>query len=134
VAINDRDDSVKTVMIADASVGKASIFSRLLKGTLRTDVATTLGVAFHTYARAVITEVPLAHSSYLTSRNDHHSISDIKSFAKSEVVIVLLGNKADSDAHRVVFSAEAEDFAKQHNIAYFDTSAKAGKNSEAAIK
>ncbi|XP_055337784.1 ras-related protein Rab-27A-like [Paramacrobiotus metropolitanus] len=47
--------------------------------------------------------------------------------------IVLCGNKADLDSRRKVSEARAREFAKQHGMPYFETSAATGQNVAACV-
>lgn len=47
--------------------------------------------------------------------------------------IILIGNKSDLVQERVVSSEEAKSWAAQHNVQYFETSAKTGQNVEAVF-
>jgi small GTP-binding protein len=44
------------------------------------------------------------------------------------VKIMLIGNKSDLNDNRIINYAEAEQFAKENNLLYFETSAKNGSN------
>ena len=55
-----------------------------------------------------------------------HWIEDIKLCAKSNVSIVLVGNKSDLESQRVVSQRTAEQYAYSNNIKYYETSAKTG--------
>ncbi|KAJ6227004.1 ras and ef-hand domain-containing protein [Anaeramoeba flamelloides] len=50
--------------------------------------------------------------------------------AVSDLSILLMGNKIDLEEERVVSTEEGENLAKQHNIPFFETSAKTGENVE----
>ena len=76
----------------------------------------------------------------LTNRDSFENINrwlqDVKDVARSDVVTLLIGNKSDlcdSPEKRQVTKEEAEEFAKQHNMQYFETSAKTGNQIADAI-
>ena len=74
----------------------------------------------------------------LTNRDSFENINrwlqDVKDVARSDVVTLLIGNKSDLCADkRQVTKEEAEEFAKQHNMQYFETSAKTGDEIANAI-
>lgn len=55
-------------------------------------------------------------------------MQEAKSYSSKEVTIVLVGNKADLQAERVVTVDEAQEFARQHAMICMETSAKSGMN------
>ncbi|XP_072044544.1 ras-related protein Rab-26-like isoform X2 [Amphiura filiformis] len=60
-------------------------------------------------------------------------VSEIQEYANDDVVVMLLGNKSDMVSERVVKKEEAEKLAKDHGVAYMETSAKSGLNVELAF-
>lgn len=54
--------------------------------------------------------------------------------AEPEFPILVLGNKIDDDAARVVTKSQAEEWARERNLMYFETSAKDNINVEQAFK
>jgi GTPase SAR1 family protein len=57
----------------------------------------------------------------------------VRSVAKPEVGLVLIGNKSDLAAQRMVSALEATDFAERHSMSYFEVSAKTGANVPDAV-
>jgi GTPase SAR1 family protein len=57
-------------------------------------------------------------------------LQDIKDVARNDVVTLLIGNKSDLTDQRQVSPEEAQSFAKEHSMSYFETSAKTGSNIE----
>jgi small GTP-binding protein len=155
--------SVKTVVVGNSGVGKTSILFRFVNQTFNADVPSTLGVEFmskviDTQSRTLEIQLwdtagqelfrAVTRGYYrgaigafvvfdLTKRESFISlsqwISDLQSIARRDVVLVILGNKADLVDARDVTKFEAEEFAKRNNAAYFETSAKTGDNIEPAI-
>lgn len=77
----------------------------------------------------------------VTNRNSFHHLHEWISEAKAnshpehDIVLLLVGNKADLDTKREVSYDEAESFASQKNMNYIETSAKNGTNvHEAAVE
>ena len=77
----------------------------------------------------------------VTNRNSfyhlHEWISEAKanSHPEHDIVLLLVGNKADLEMEREVSYDEAEHFASQNNMNYIETSAKNGTNvQEAAVE
>lgn len=60
-------------------------------------------------------------------------LSEIRDYAPDNVVVMLLGNKADKSNERVVKKEEGERLAKDHNVAFMETSAKTGMNVDLAF-
>lgn len=60
-------------------------------------------------------------------------LSEIKDYAPDNVVVMLLGNKADKSNERVVKKEEGERLAQENNVAFMETSAKTGMNVDLAF-
>ncbi|CAH1993206.1 unnamed protein product [Acanthoscelides obtectus] len=60
-------------------------------------------------------------------------LGEIKEYAQDDVVIMLLGNKADCGSERAVRREEGERLAREYNVAFMETSAKSGQNVELAF-
>ncbi|CAH3193740.1 unnamed protein product [Porites evermanni] len=60
-------------------------------------------------------------------------LSEIYEYASSDVIIMLLGNKADLTNQRVISREQGEQLAKTHNVAFMETSAKSGLNVDLAF-
>jgi small GTP-binding protein len=155
--------SVKTVVVGNSGVGKTSILFRFVNQTFNEEVPTTLGVEFlskviDTPSRTLEIQLwdtagqelfrAVTRGYYrgaigafvvfdLTKRESFDGlsqwISDLQSIARRDVVLVILGNKADLVDARGVTQFEAEEFAKRNDAVYFETSAKTGDNIEPAI-
>ncbi|GLG99242.1 Ras-related protein Rab-26 [Gryllus bimaculatus] len=57
-------------------------------------------------------------------------LGEIREYAQDDVVIMLLGNKADCGGERVVRKEDGERLAREYNVAFMETSAKTGLNVE----
>uniref|UniRef100_UPI003AAC2E9E ras-related protein Rab-26 n=1 Tax=Centroberyx gerrardi TaxID=166262 RepID=UPI003AAC2E9E len=60
-------------------------------------------------------------------------LTEIHEYAQQDVVVMLLGNKADSTHDRVVKREEGEKLAKEFGVPFMETSAKSGLNVELAF-
>ncbi|XP_036429221.1 ras-related protein Rab-26 [Colossoma macropomum] len=73
----------------------------------------------------------------VTNKTSFHNIqawlTEIHDFAQENVVLMLLGNKADSTHERVVKREEGEKLAKEFGVPFMETSAKSGLNVELAF-
>ncbi|CAG9862322.1 unnamed protein product [Phyllotreta striolata] len=60
-------------------------------------------------------------------------LGEIREYAQDDVVIMLLGNKADCGLDRAVRREDGERLAREYNVAFMETSAKSGQNVELAF-
>lgn len=60
-------------------------------------------------------------------------LAEISEYAHEGVIVMLLGNKADLTAERVVSTEEGERLAKDNDIAFMETSARTGLNVDLAF-
>ncbi|XP_048871118.1 ras-related protein Rab-26 isoform X2 [Brienomyrus brachyistius] len=60
-------------------------------------------------------------------------LTEIHEYAQQDVVLMLLGNKADAAHERVVKREEGERLAKEYGVPFMETSAKSGLNVELAF-
>ncbi|XP_060081767.1 ras-related protein Rab-37-like [Ylistrum balloti] len=60
-------------------------------------------------------------------------LGEINEYAQEDVVIMLLGNKSDSAADRVIRTEDGEKLAKEYGVAFMETSAKTGMNVDLAF-
>ncbi|XP_025054988.1 ras-related protein Rab-37 isoform X1 [Alligator sinensis] len=60
-------------------------------------------------------------------------LSEIHEYAQKDVVIMLLGNKADVSSERVVRTEDGETLAREYGVPFMETSAKTGMNVELAF-
>ncbi|XP_062826655.1 ras-related protein Rab-37 isoform X2 [Anolis carolinensis] len=73
----------------------------------------------------------------ITSRMSFDNIrawlTEIHEYAQRDVVIMLLGNKADVSSERVVRTEDGEALAREYGVPFMETSAKTGMNVELAF-
>lgn len=55
-------------------------------------------------------------------------LDDVQKYSMNYINIVLIGNKCDLPDYREISKDQAENFAKKHNLTYFEVSAKTGQN------
>jgi GTPase SAR1 family protein len=73
----------------------------------------------------------------LTSRSSLEDLvpylSDFREHSRRRTVGILIGNKMDLDHDREVSLEEAEEFARQHSLLYFEVSCRTGANVNDAV-
>ncbi|XP_070596076.1 ras-related protein Rab-37 isoform X2 [Erythrolamprus reginae] len=60
-------------------------------------------------------------------------LTEIHEYAHKDVVIMLLGNKADMNGERVIRTEDGESLAREYGVPFMETSAKTGMNVELAF-
>ncbi|XP_029456471.1 LOW QUALITY PROTEIN: ras-related protein Rab-37 [Rhinatrema bivittatum] len=60
-------------------------------------------------------------------------LTEIHEYAQKDVVIMLLGNKADVNNERVIRAEDGETLAREYGVPFMETSAKTGMNVELAF-
>ena len=157
------DYSLKVVVVGDSGVGKTCMLIRFVRDQFDEESQPTLGVEFltkivetgrskiqlqlwDTAGQELFRSVTRGYYRGsagallvfdLTNRDSFDNIErwlrDIRDVARSDVVTLLIGNKADLPDKRQVTTEEAEAFAKAHGMQYFETSAKTGANIKSSI-
>ncbi|KAJ3097960.1 Ras- protein Rab6, partial [Physocladia obscura] len=73
-------------------------------------------------------------SNRTSFQNTNKWIDDVRSERGNDVIIVLVGNKTDLSDKRQVSTEEGEKKAKEANVLFIETSAKAGYNVKALFR
>jgi len=154
----------KIVLLGNQSVGKTSLITRFMYDTFDNTYQATIGIDFlsktmyledrtvrlqlwdtagqerfrsliPSYIRdssvaIVVFDITNRESFFATSK----WIEDVRSERGNEVIIVLVGNKADLSDKRQVTLEEATAKAAELNIMFMETSAKAGHNVKSLFK
>jgi small GTP-binding protein len=158
------DYSLKVVVVGDSGVGKTCLLIRFVRDIFDEESQPTLGVEFLTKIvqterhriqlqlwdtagqelfRSVTRGYYRGSAGALllfdiTNRESFDNmgrwLQDIRDVARADVVTVLIGSKSDLANERQVSTDEAETFAKEHSMAYFETSAKTGDQIIASIE
>jgi len=154
----------KIVLLGDQSVGKTSLITRFMYDTFDNTYQATIGIdflsktmylddrtvrlqlwdtagqeRFRSLIPSYIRDSSVAIVVFdITNRNSFLStskwIDDVRSERGTDVIIVLVGNKADLSDKRQVTLEEATAKAQQMDILFMETSAKAGHNVKSLFK
>ena len=152
------DFLLKYIIIGDAAVGKSNLLLRFAQNDFKSEYQLTIGVEFgaknieidnkkyrlqiwdtagqenyRSITRAYYKNSVCAILVYdITNRDSFEHISswieDCLNQSPKTVFMVLVGNKSDLDDKRKVTTEEGEIMAKNHNLIFFETSAKNGDN------
>ncbi|KAI3658424.1 hypothetical protein MP638_007526 [Amoeboaphelidium occidentale] len=148
----------KLVFLGEQSVGKTSLITRFMYDTFDNAYQATIGIdflsktmyledrtvrlqlwdtagqeRFRSLIPSYIRDSSVAIVVYdVTNRNSFINtskwIDDVRTERGNEVIIVLVGNKTDLSEKRQVSQEEGESKAKEFNVMFLETSAKAGHN------
>jgi small GTP-binding protein len=157
--------SFKFIIIGASGVGKTAILKRLVEDTFSSESQSTIGVEFDSttidvdgqtiklqiwdtagqerfrsiakaYFRNAVGVILVFDIGERKTFDDVNLwLNDVHSLCDPTATVVLIGNKADLAASRVVSLAEAEQYAQHHQLSYLETSALDGTNvREAFVK
>ncbi|KAI9270489.1 GTP-binding protein ryh1 [Phascolomyces articulosus] len=148
----------KLVFLGEQSVGKTSLITRFMYDTFDNTYQATIGIdflsktmyledrtvrlqlwdtagqeRFRSLIPSYIRDSSVAVVVYdISNRNSFVNtekwIDDVRAERGNEVIIVLVGNKTDLNDKRQVTLEEGEKKAKDYNVMFIETSAKAGHN------
>ncbi|KAH0629454.1 hypothetical protein JD844_011526 [Phrynosoma platyrhinos] len=149
VDLSLRKKAAKVMLLGDSGVGKTCFLIQFKDGAfLSGTFIATVGIDFR---NKVVTvdgvkvklQVGLMSTGSLlllydiTSRMSFDNIrawlTEIHEYAQKDVVIMLLGNKADVSSERVVRTEDGESLAREYGVPFMETSAKTGMNVELAF-
>lgn len=148
----------KLVFLGEQSVGKTSLITRFMYDSFDNTYQATIGIdflsktmyledrtvrlqlwdtagqeRFRSLIPSYIRDSTVAVVVYdITNTNSFHQtskwIDDVRTERGSDVIIMLVGNKTDLSDKRQVSTEEGERKAKELNVMFIETSAKAGYN------
>lgn len=148
----------KIVFLGNQSVGKTSIIHRFIYDSFDDNYQATIGIDFMSQKMYVedktiilnlwdtagqerfkslipsyIKDSAVAIVCYdVTSRDSFQSvekwIEDARALRDDDVLLVLVGNKADMDSGRQVSTEQGREYAEKIGVMFFETSAKQGHN------
>lgn len=155
---------IKIVIAGPEDTGKTSLRLRLTNGIFKSMSIPTIGVEYENYefitndekiklqiwdtaGQARFRSVAKAYFRYslgailvfdITNRRSFDElniwINDLHNLCAENAYIILVGNKSDLEEDRAISRSEAENFANQKGIQYFETSAKSNVNVETIFK
>lgn len=155
---NRYDYSFKFIVIGDTGVGKTSLIGRLIDNRFDPSHEFTVGVEYACKTIAINGKViklqiwdtagqeefkAITRSYYRSSaaalvvfditrrdsfRNCVRWVEDVKSNSNKDVILVLVGNKADLAQERMVARNDALKLARDYEMLYIETSAKSQEN------
>lgn len=150
----------KFLVIGSAGTGKSCILHQFIENKFRQDSSHTIGVEFgskvvNVGGKSVKLQIwdtagqerfrSVTRSYYrgaagallvydITSRETFNALgnwlSDAKTLASPNIVIILVGNKRDLEGEREVTFLEASRFAQENDLMFLETSALTGENVE----
>jgi len=152
MASNEFD--VKLVLLGNSGVGKTSLVLRYVQGTYTLEQSSTIGASFMTKRMQVEDQklklqiwdtagqerfrsmTPMYYRGSncailvydITSEESFENVKDwvseLSSNIRTDIVIVVCGNKCDLESQRVVSSSKAKEYASSINAIFIETSAK----------
>jgi small GTP-binding protein len=159
----DHQLSFKFVLVGDSAVGKTALCKQFCDHTFDENQATTVGLEFgtrivevkktriklqiwdtagqerfHSITRAYFRSSAAVFLVYDVTKRESFSrlgiwVEDATQLSPPTAVKVLIGNKTDLAGERTVSTAEAQDFADQNGLKFFETSALSGDRIEDAF-
>lgn len=153
----------KFLIIGSAGVGKSCILHQFMENKFKQDAHHTIGVEFGSKivnigGKTIKLQIwdtagqerfrSVTRSYYrgaagallvydITSRETYNNLTswltDARTLASPNIVIILLGNKKDLEADREVTFLEASRFAQENELIFLETSASTGENVEEAF-
>ncbi|KAJ3379164.1 hypothetical protein HDU92_006854 [Lobulomyces angularis] len=154
----------KLVFLGEQSVGKTSLITRFMYDTFDNTYSATIGIdflsktmyledrtvrlqlwdtagqeRFRSLIPSYIRDSSVAVVVYdITNRNSFMNttkwVDDVRAERGNDVIIVLVGNKTDLNEKRQVTTEDGEKKAKEFNVMFIETSAKAGYNVKALFR
>ncbi|KAL8130346.1 hypothetical protein V2J09_019501 [Rumex salicifolius] len=163
-ADEDYDYLFKVVLIGDSGVGKTNLLSRFTRNEFSLESKSTIGVEFATrsiqvddkiikaqiwdtagqeryraitsayYRGAVGALVVYDITRHITFENVERWLRELRDHTDANIVVMLVGNKADLRHLRAVSTDDANNFAARENTFFMETSALEAINVENSFK
>ncbi|KAG4982291.1 hypothetical protein AAZX31_10G065200 [Glycine max] len=162
-ADEDYDYLFKVVLIGDSGVGKSNLLSRFTKNEFSLESKSTIGVEFATRSIRVDDKVLKAQiwdtagqeryraitsayyrgavgallvydvTRHVTFENVERWLKELRDHTDANIVVMLVGNKADLRHLRAVSTEETTNFAEREKTFFMETSALESLNVESAF-
>ncbi|KAJ0236856.1 Ras-related protein RABA1e [Hirschfeldia incana] len=159
----DYDYLFKLVLIGDSGVGKTNLLSRFTKNEFCAETKSTIGVEFATRSVRVDEKIIKAQlwdtagqeryrsitsayyrgavgallvydiTRHITFENVERWLKELRDHTDANIVIMLVGNKADLHHLRSVQKDEAKSFSERENMFFMETSALDATNVDQAF-
>lgn len=160
----DYDYLFKVVLIGDSGVGKSNLLSRFTRNEFSLESKSTIGVEFATrtinvdnkmikaqiwdtagqeryraitsayYRGAVGALLVYDITRHVTFENVERWLKELKDHTDSNIVVMLVGNKADLRHLRAVPTEDGQSFAERESLYFMETSALESTNVEHAFQ
>ena len=148
----------KIVFLGNQNVGKTSLIHRFIYETFEDNYQATIGIDFMSQKMHIEDKVVILNlwdtagqerfksliPSYIkdsavavvcydvTCKDSFQSVEkwveDAKAIRENDVLLIMVGNKADMEQQRQVTLQEAKEYAEKMNFMFYETSAKSGVN------
>ncbi|KAI9086026.1 hypothetical protein K1719_032103 [Acacia pycnantha] len=162
-ADDDYDYLFKVVLIGDSGVGKSNLLSRFTRNEFSLESKSTIGVEFATRSIKVDDKIVKAQiwdtagqeryraitsayyrgavgallvydvTRHVTFENVERWLKELRDHTDSNIVVMLVGNKADLRHLRAVSTEDVKSFAEKENTFFIETSALESLNVENAF-
>uniref|UniRef100_A0AAY5KX25 Ras-related protein Rab-4B n=1 Tax=Esox lucius TaxID=8010 RepID=A0AAY5KX25_ESOLU len=132
----------KFLVIGSAGTGKSCLLHQFIETKFKQDSNHTIGVEFgsrvvNVGGKTVKLQIWDTAGQERFSRETYNALTnwltDTRTLASPNIVIILCGNKKDLDADREVTFLEASRFAQENDLMFLETSALTGENVEEAF-
>nr|VDC97950.1 unnamed protein product [Brassica oleracea] len=138
-AEDDYDYLFKVVLTGDSGVGKSNLLSRFTRNDFSNDSRATIGVEFATRSIQCDDKIVKAQIWDTAGQERYRAITSayyrgaLRDHTDANIVIMLVGNKADLRHLRAISTEDAKGFAERENTFFMETSALEALNVENAF-
>ncbi|XP_076359275.1 ras-related protein Rab-4B-like isoform X2 [Tachypleus tridentatus] len=132
----------KFLVIGSAGTGKSCLLHHFIENKFKADSSHTIGVEFgsrvvNVGGRSVKLQIWDTAGQERFSRETYNALTnwltDARTLASPNIIILLAGNKKDLEDDREVNFLEASRFAQENELIFLETSALTGENVEEAF-